>query len=239
LPQAILLDLDDTILSFDAGAEGCWRDICARFAPRLVGCEPADLLAAIRASRGWFWSDPERHRCGRLKLEAARCEIVTVALLQLGVAAPALADEIARSYAAEREASIQPFPGAIETLRTVRERGVRLALITNGRAEDQRRKMETHGLNSLFDCVLIEGEFGVGKPDPRVYQHVLDQLTVTPREAWMVGDNLEWDVAAPQRLGIVGIWLDVLGTGLPEASAVTPDRIIRSLSELLPEPNRN
>ena len=55
----------------------------------------------------------------------------------------------------------------------------------------------------------------------------------------MVGDNLEWDVAAPQRLGIVGIWLDVLGTGLPEASAVTPDRIIRSLSELLPEPNRN
>src|SRR5689334_14119358 len=38
LPKAILLDLDDTILSFDAGAAGCWREICARFAPRLDAC---------------------------------------------------------------------------------------------------------------------------------------------------------------------------------------------------------
>jgi putative hydrolase of the HAD superfamily len=48
-----------------------------------------------------------------------------------------------------------------------------------------------------------------------------------------VGDNLEWDVAAPQRLGIAGIWLDVAGAGLPPASLVHPDRIIRSLTELL------
>jgi putative hydrolase of the HAD superfamily len=49
----------------------------------------------------------------------------------------------------------------------------------------------------------------------------------------MVGDQLEWEVAAPQRLGIKGIWVDVLGDGLPEASPVRPDRIIRRLSELL------
>jgi putative hydrolase of the HAD superfamily len=62
---------------------------------------------------------------------------------------------------------------------------------------------------------------------------VLDQLNMAPEDVWMVGDNLEWDVAAPQRLGIYGIWHDFLGTGLPEGSIVRPDRIIRTLSELL------
>ncbi len=48
----------------------------------------------------------------------------------------------------------------------------------------------------------------------------------------MVGDNLEWDVAAPQRLGIFGIWVDYAGTGVPAGREIRPDRIIRSLSEV-------
>ncbi len=54
------------------------------------------------------------------------------------------------------------------------------------------------------------------------------------RETWMIGDNLEWEVEAPQRLGIYAIWMDVHGEGLPAGSTVKPDRIIRSLTELLP-----
>jgi putative hydrolase of the HAD superfamily len=50
----------------------------------------------------------------------------------------------------------------------------------------------------------------------------------------MIGDNLEWEVEVPQRLGIYAIWMDALGEGLPAHSTVTPDRIIRSLTELLP-----
>ena len=112
---------------------------------------------------------------------------------------------MANAYALEREGTIQPFPGAIEALRHLRSQGVRLALITSGNAGVQRQKIDRFGLAPLFDCILIEGEIGVGKPDERVYLHALDQLQVKPEEAWMVGDNLEWDVAAPQRLGILGI----------------------------------
>ena len=42
-------------------------------------------------------------------------------------------------------------------------------------------------------------------------------------------------MVAPQRLGIFAIWIDVHGDGLPEGSTVKPDRIIRSLTELLPQ----
>jgi putative hydrolase of the HAD superfamily len=111
--------------------------------------------------------------------------------------------------------------------------GIRLALITNGNADLQRRKINRFGLEPYFDYILVEGEFGVGKPDARVYQHVLEQLKVKPNQAWMIGDNLEWDVVAPQRLGIFGVWNDFARKGLPESSTVQPDRIIHTITELV------
>ncbi len=53
----------------------------------------------------------------------------------------------------------------------------------------------------------------------------------------MVGDNLEWDVAAPQRLGLRAAWVDAPGQGLPPESPVRPDRILRAFTEIL-EPSR-
>jgi hypothetical protein len=48
-----------------------------------------------------------------------------------------------------------------------------------------------------------------------------------------VGDNLEWEVAVPQKLGLYAVWHDPTGQGLPPDSTIQPDRTIYSLSELL------
>lgn len=233
LPGAMLLDLDDTILAFSASAGPCWRSVCERFAPRVDGVTAEALLSAIDEARGWFWADADRHRRGRLDLKAARREIVAAALSRLGVDRSGMAGQIADTYAREREQAIQPMPGAIEALRRLRAQGVRLALVTNGTAREQRSKIARFGLAAFFQCMVIEGEFGVGKPDPRVYIHALQQLGAHPEEAWMVGDHLEWDVGAPQRLGIRGIWLDHAARGLPPNSPARPDRIVHALSELV------
>lgn len=50
----------------------------------------------------------------------------------------------------------------------------------------------------------------------------------------MVGDNLEWDVAGAQAVGIRGIWLDRHGRGAPAQTTIRPDRVIASIGELLP-----
>ncbi|HEY1432192.1 MAG TPA: HAD family hydrolase [Stellaceae bacterium] len=71
------------------------------------------------------------------------------------------------------------------------------------------------------------------KPEERAYNHAMEVLGVGPHETWIVGDNLEWEIVAPQRLGIYAIWYDGYGVGLPRNSAIRPDRIIRRLSELL------
>jgi putative hydrolase of the HAD superfamily len=233
LPEAIFFDLDDTILDFSSGAEPCWETASRPFAAELPGVTVEELLAAIHRTRDWFWSDAERHRRGRLDLRVARREIVTAALLELGLELPQVAEGIAEAYIAARDVGLRLFPDSVATLTRLRELNVRRALLTNGRAEDQRAKIERFGLAPFFDCIVIEGEFGIGKPDERVYRHALAQVKVAPAEAWMVGDNLEWDVAAPQRVGMHGIWYDVTGAGLPDGSRVRPDRIIRRLAELL------
>jgi putative hydrolase of the HAD superfamily len=233
MPKAILFDLDDTILALSASAEPCWRVVIARFAPRLAGMAAEEALDAINRERRWYWSDAERHRWGRLHLDEARTAIVEGALSALGIEAPELAGEIAQAFAVERERRLGPIPGALETLRRLRNRGVRLALLTNGTSADQRRKIERHGLDRLFECILIEGELGYGKPDERVYRQALRRMELAPEDVWMVGDNLVWDVGAPQALGISAIWVDRAGAGVPAGSAVRPDRVIRTIAELL------
>jgi putative hydrolase of the HAD superfamily len=151
-----------------------------------------------------------------------------------GVLAVDLVQRLADRFNAFREEQMFVFPGAHDAIDTFKELGVKLALITNGAAETQRAKIERFALAHRFDHIQIEGEHGFGKPEEKAYLHAMEALGVTARDTWMIGDNLEWEVEAPQRLGIYAIWIDVHGQGLPAESSIRPDRIIRSLTELLP-----
>jgi putative hydrolase of the HAD superfamily len=231
-PRALLLDLDDTILDDSGSVNESWRDACVSHADRLGPLKPAVVLDTIRKTSKWYWDDPDRHREGRLQLEAARREVVRLALLELGIEDAGLAACIGDAYSRRRDAGMEPLPDAIDTVRWLRDSGYRLALLTNGAALAQRRKITRFELTELFDEILVEGELGFGKPDERVYARALSALDVKPSEAWMVGDHLEFDVAAPQRLGLRGVWIDARGRGLPEHTSVRPDHIVRSLAEL-------
>jgi putative hydrolase of the HAD superfamily len=232
LPRAILLDLDDTILDDSGGVVSCWRDACLTHRSRMNGLDAEAVFDAIDRMREWYWSDPERHRAGRLELAWARGEVVRLALAELGVDDEDLARRIGDTYHALRDEAIKPFDDAVPTVQWLRARGCRLALLTNGGSTGQRLKIDRFDLAPLFDAILIEGEVGFGKPDPRIYTKALAALDVPPAEAWMVGDNLEWDVAGPQREGIAGIWIDARGRGIPAGHTVRPHRIIGRLSDL-------
>ncbi len=238
LPPAMLVDLDDTILDDSGSRDGAWRTVCEEAASRVHGLDSGSLRGAVERERTWYWSDPARHREGRMDLRAATALIVARAMEQIGVALPGLATEMAERLWDIRETATQPFPGAVDTLAALRHRGVRLALLTNGSAAAQRAKIDRFALTPLFDAIFVEGEFGAGKPDERVYRAALRALNAEPADAWSVGDNLEWDVAAPQRLGLYGVWVDAAGAGLPDGADARPDRIVRSITELLPPDSR-
>lgn len=226
--KALLLDLDDTLLDYSGGVDLCWEQACVAAAPSL---ERARLLQALVEVRRWFWSDPARHRAERVDMLRAWTRIAAAALERCG-ADTAQAAALAEAYAAGRRAAMRLFPDALELLERLRARGVPLGLVTNGDARQQRDKIERYDLARFFDAIVVEGEFGAGKPDEVVYRAALARLDVPAADAWMVGDHLEFDVDGPQRLGIRGVWLDREGAGLPAGSAVRPALVIRSLREL-------
>jgi putative hydrolase of the HAD superfamily len=232
VPRALLLDLDDTILDDTGGLVISWREACLTHCSAMNGLDAEALFEAIDRTREWYWSDPERHRAGRLELAWARGEVVRLALADLGVDDVDLARRIGDTYHALRDRAIKPFADAVATVEWLRSQGCRLALLTNGGSTGQRQKINRFNLAPLVDAILIEGEVGFGKPDPRIYTQALVALGVTPAETWMVGDNLEWDVAGPQREGIAGVWIDARGHGLPPDRSVRPDRIISRLGDL-------
>ena len=168
-----------------------------------------------------------------MDLTWARESIVRDAFARIGVTNDDLATRVGADYNARREAAMALFPHAIETIEHFRSAGIRTALITNGGASGQRGKVERFALAPYFDSIVIEGEFGVGKPDERVFHHALAAVGCDPASAWMVGDSLEADIATPHRLGMHTVWVDETGIGLPESSAIRPHRIVRSIAELL------
>ena len=238
LPRAMLIDMDDTILSAYGRPEIAWNTVAAEFAAELAPLRPEQVATAVLAFARSFWSKAGAE--WRMKLGEARQLTVKGGFAELAAdghrALPDdLAVRLADRFTAYREEEMFVFPGAHDAIDQLKALGVKLALVTNGAADTQRAKVERFELAHRFDHIQIEGEHGFGKPEERAYLHAMQALGVTAKDTWMIGDNLEWEVVTPQRLGIYAIWIDVHGDGLPDGSPIKPDRIIRSLTELVPD----
>ena len=239
LPKAMLLDLDDTILAYDAVAEPTWLRVCAQYASEVGVSSAEGLWTVTRESRQRFWSDPERSVSGRRDLNKASQEVVAHALRRIGVEDHLLVLRIVDVYRKLRDEAIEPIAGAIESLEFVKSAGVQLVLVTNGTSFGQRAKLQRFRLHRFFQHLVIEEEFGFGKPDHRVFDYALRQVGVQPQDSWMVGDNLSLDILPAQQLGIYGVWVDASGRGIPSGlhvkteEPVEPDRVVSSLRDLI------
>ncbi len=144
-----------------------------------------------------------------------------------------MVDAMARRYATLRDEAVSLLPMALSVLGRLREHGLKLGLLTNGSTDKQWAKIRQFDLARFFDHIQVEGGVGFGKPDLRAFRRALAALDVAPEEAWMVGDNLVWDIRGAQQAGIYAIWINVHGSGPDAEDGVTPDGVVASLAELL------
>lgn len=115
-----------------------------------------------------------------------------------------------------------------EALTTLHERGLRLGLISN--SHRSLTSFQTHfALDGLMSVSVSSAEFGVMKPDPRIFQEALDRMQVTAAQAVMVGDSLSHDVLGARQLGMRGVWLDRSKRGTLDDPTIA---VIGSLTEL-------
>jgi HAD superfamily hydrolase (TIGR01509 family) len=183
--DAVLFDAGDTLIRLSGSGETLLHRAAAS-----LGADPLDpeevaevwqrvldrSSTADELAKGRDLSN-DRHRAVWMELySTAGCERL----------APGLSEELyALTVSAE---SWEAFPDTLTTLKAVRDRGLRVGVVSDT-GFDLRPAMDLLGLSPFLDTVVMSFEYGVCKPAATVFRTACDQLDVKPERTLMVGDN--------------------------------------------------
>jgi putative hydrolase of the HAD superfamily len=216
----VIFDMDDTLYpeadfvlsGYHAAAEVAWQDL---------GC---DLEPELR----------RRFMLGQ------RGDLFTTALKTLDVAPPQdyVKTRLVPAYR-EHLPRLHPYVEVRSVLAALKARGHRLALLSDGWADVQRRKFEALALSEFFDAVVFTDDFGrnAWKPSTVGFERVLKVLGFSADQAMYVADNPLKDFIAPNHLGMSSVRVVRPGTEHMGAVAAEPTHAarwrVRALSELI------
>jgi putative hydrolase of the HAD superfamily len=160
--------------------------------------------------------------------------------------APTLSDDgrarLAARYEAPGEALAPLAPNITETLRALKDAGLRLGIICDvGMIPSPllRSTLERHGILDLFDHWSFSDEVGIYKPSPEIFQHALTGLGgVEPARAAHVGDLRRTDIAGARASGMTSVryrgWYDDTKSGMESDELPDADHVIDDHAELPP-----
>lgn len=229
--DAVLFDLDDTLHDDthaykSAAEEVAWEVAAER------NIDALKLKDAYIAQAEGFWTRLEPSILTR-KLENIRAELWGAALKQIGIHDDVLAARSAANYNLYRAKYFKLFPGAVDLLRLLRDRGVKLGLLTNGFSVTHREKIALLQIGDYFDAIFIADEVGMIKPDPLLFAHACTKLERAPSVSAMVGDRYERDIRGALRAGLFTVWMNVHGASLPP-DAPAPHATVDTILEVGP-----
>lgn len=116
-------------------------------------------------------------------------------------------DELRAFWTRHFPECIVPEPDLRHTLSRLSDCGLKLAIASNGWSKIQRRKLDSLGVETFFDVIVIEEEVGIEKPDPKMFQLVSAALKISPGQIWHVGDHPVNDVLGSTLAGLEAVWL--------------------------------
>ena len=99
---------------------------------------------------------------------------------------------------------VRLFPHVKETLKALREKGVKLALLSDFPLEN---KIENLGISGLWDVVLCSETIGELKPDPLPFGELSRVMGFPPEDILYVGNSFSYDVIGAQKAGMNTAWI--------------------------------
>ena len=215
--KACLFDAYGTLFDFASAARGC-SDVLGADADRLTA-----LWRDKQLQYTWLRSLAGRYA----DFWQVTGDALDFALETLGIDRPGLRDRLMTLYL-----TLETFPEVHDTLRRLRQAGLRTAILSNGSRKMLDAAVAANNLGPLIDAVLSVDEVGVFKTHPKVYQLALDRLGL-PAAAISFQSSNAWDAYAASAFGMRVVWCNRYGQKR-ERLPGSPDREIRSLAELPP-----
>ncbi|GAC1376741.1 MAG: HAD family hydrolase [Ktedonobacteraceae bacterium] len=140
---------------------------------------------------------------------------------------PLFLAELHRGIARKR---LRPYPQVQEILDQLRLR-YRMAVVSDAQSAYATPELRSAALLDYFDPIIISGDYGYRKPDPRLFQKALDALHVQPQQALFIGNDLYHDIFGAQHVGMKAILIsyDQQSTTY---QTIVPDYTISRFAEL-------
>ncbi len=227
---AVFLDIDNTLLDFDACAQHAMTHALPEFG---LPC-PKDLWQVFKRENDIIWRRLEKGEITKEQLYHTRWSIILAALGLDATAGP----KIEKRFAWYLACHAQPMPGAPQLLAALRALPHRPAICaaSNGPWQQQHDRLADAGLLDYFDHLFISEDIGYSKPDPRYFDACFARLrtthpTAAPSATLMLGDSLTADIHGAAACGLATCWYDPAAVPCPAGFA--PDHTIYHLDDFI------
>jgi HAD superfamily hydrolase (TIGR01662 family) len=169
------------------------------------GLDPAEFLARFAARMREY---DEQRQADWVAYTTGWLLSATLADLGAPPPTPEVVAQALAAYYRASESLWQPVPGLHLTLQTLAAAGYRLGLISNAAdAGNAHRLIDAAELRPYFDPIVISAEVGLRKPNPGIFQLVLDAWGLPPAQVVMIGDTLGADILGAQLAGLRSVWV--------------------------------
>lgn len=229
--RAVLLDIDNTILDFDAYVKESMRSGFEKFG---LGTYDDDMFPVFKKINTGLWEDIERGALSYEGLLQCRWNKIFAAL---NISFDGQVFE--KHFKGCLFDSAIPMDGAFACLDYLKEKYI-LAVASNGPYEQQVNRLQKGGMLPYFSKLFISSAIGASKPSEKFFSHCLNELNdemkkrneheILPAEIMMIGDSLTSDIAGALDSGMKACYVDRYMSG--RTNNLPIDYVITGLDEL-------
>jgi len=217
-PRLVMFDLDGTLVETAPEICDAVNDTLSHFA-----------LAPVAQQQVNDWIGHGTHSL--LVQALAFSQGQTEAEVRASAALADIAAVFKTHYAQRCGTRSRPYADVVDTLARLRQRGARLAVVTNKESAYTQTVLDAHGLTGHFDAIICGDTFSTKKPEPEGVLSCLAKFAVAASESLFVGDS-SIDVATARNAG-VPVWVVPYGYNMGQPiSASAPDRIVATIGAI-------
>lgn len=224
--KAIAFDMDQTLIDFETSREAGLEAVFAEI--RRAGFEVPQQRFLDSHGAHARHEETQYLASGKWRPTAERFRDLCI---EYDMPHDGFAEALAGAYFDARFRNLRQYPetrGVLELLRPIYP----LILVTNGPAKNQHQEMEVTGVAPYFRQTFVCDDYGMRKPDRRIFEMLQEAADVPHENMLIVGDNVVADIEVPRRLGWSTVWVVRDDEARAKADRARADAVVRSVAEV-------
>lgn len=203
MKKHLLFDLDDTLCNYTE-AEINAKKLINKYLNKIGIKDTEFFWEYYKNTNQILFNDFLQKKITKDEYRYTRFSKVLLSLGTFNENTPYILNDIFMRETNENIYLFQDVIGCLEKL----SKFYNLFIITNGPSETQTLKIDRLGIRKYFNEIFISEEIGYSKPDPRLFEYIIENFDMKKEEILMIGDSIDHDILGAKNSNIDSILID-------------------------------